>query len=161
MPNWAVVAAWTAVVTAMPTVLWRALVGFGLDLGTPAAWRARQDIPGSGTAYVLTLSALELAAAGLALRLVRPRGDIVPRWSPIRAGRRLGVRTVSLVALTGAVAVAVLCVLSMQNWPAVDPFAGEPTSGWKTLCAGCYLAALAWPPALVATVIGYAISRRC
>lgn len=159
MPRWAVVAAWTAVVTALPTVLWRALVGLGVDLGTPSSWRASQDIPGSGTAYVLTLSALELLAALLTLRLVRPGGDVVPRWSPIRAGRRLPTALVSLIALAGALALTTLCVLSIRYWWAVNPFAGQPSSGWSRLCSGCYLVALGWPPALVTTVIGYTVSR--
>ncbi|MDN5915586.1 MAG: hypothetical protein L0I76_10845 [Pseudonocardia sp.] len=160
VPKWAVASAWTAVVAALPTVLWRALVGFGLDLGTPDSWRAAQDIPGPGTAYVLTLSVLQLLAAVLALRLVRPGGDVVPRWSPIRAGHRLPAGLVCLIALTGAVVLTALCALSILNWSAVDPFAGEPGSAWSRLCAGCYLATLLWPSALVTSVIGYALSRR-
>jgi hypothetical protein len=159
VPTWAVAAAWTAVLAALPSVLWRALVGLGFDLGTPDAWRAAQDIPGTGTAYVLTLSAIQLLAALLALRLVRPGGDVVPRWSPILAGRRLPVWLVCLIALTGAAILAAICVMSILNWSAVDPFAGEPNSGWSSLSDSCYLAALLWPPALVTAVIGYALSR--
>lgn len=160
VPRWAVAGAWTAVGAALPTVLWRALVGFGLDLGTPDSWRAAQDIPGTGTAYVLTLSVLQFLAAVLALRLVRPGGDVVPRWSPVRAGRRLPTWLVCLIALTGAVALTALCAMSIQRWSAVDPFAGEPGSAWSRLCVCCYLATLLWPPALVTAVIGYALSRR-
>lgn len=160
VPRWAAVAAWTAVAAAVPTVLWRALIGFGVELGTPDAWRAEQGIPGSGTAYVLTLSALQLLAAVLVLCLVRPAGDVVPRWSPIRAGHRLPAVLVAVIALGGAVALAIVCALSIINWSAVDPFAGQPSSGWSRLCHGCYLATLLWPPALATTVIGYAINRR-
>jgi len=159
-PKWATVGAWAAVVAALPTVLWRALLGLGLHLGTPDSWRAAEKIPGSGTAYVLLLSTLELFAALLTLRLVQPDGDVVPRWSPIRAGRRLPRELVCLIALTGAVVLMALCVLSIVYWHAVDPFAGEAGSWWSRLCAACYLAALAWPPALVASVTGYLISRR-
>ena len=160
VPRWAVVAAWTSVVAALPSVLWRTLIGLGLDLGTPAAWRAEQDIPGAGTAYVLVLSAMQLYAALLALRLVRPGGDVVPRWSPIYARRRLPTWLVSLVALTGATLLAAMCAMGLDNWAAVDPFAGEPDSGWSRLSDLSYLAVLIWPPALVAAVTGYAISRR-
>lgn len=144
----------------MPTVLWRALLGFGLDLGTPASWRAAQKLPGSGTAYVLMLSALELLAAMLTLRLIRPNGDVVPSWSPIRAGRRLPTGLVCLIALGGAAVLVVLCALSIRHWGAVDPFAGEVSSWWSRLCDGCYLAALGWPPAVITSVMGYLISRR-
>lgn len=160
VPRWAVVAAWVAVLAALPSVVWRTLIGLGAELGTADAWRAEQDIPGAGTTYVLVLSAMQLVAAVLALRLVRAGGDVVPRWSPIHAGRRLPTWLVSLIALTGAAALAALCVMGLDNWAAVDPFAGEPTSGWSRLSDGCYLAVLLWPPALVITVIGYAASRR-
>ena len=147
-------------IAVLPTVIWRVLVGLGIDLGTPTAWRAAQQIPGSGTIYVSGLSALELGAACLTLLLARPAGDVVPRWSPIAAGRRLPMGVVTGVALAGALVVAVLCVLSIRSWPAVDPFAGVASSAWSTLCGGCYLAALLWPPALVVAVIGYVRSRR-
>lgn len=159
VPKWAVAAAWTAVVAALPTVLWRALVGLGLDLGTPGSWRAAQDIPGAGTAYVLSLSALQLFAALLTLRLVRAGQDVVPRWSPAGAGRRLPTAVVVATALAGAVALTAVCVLSIRNWSAVDPFAGQPSSLWSKLGGGCYLAALVWPPALVTTVVGYIVGR--
>lgn len=159
-PRWAAAAAWLAVIAAAPTVIWRMLVGLGLDLGTPAAWRAAEQIPGSGTLYVLGLSVVELCAACLTLLLVRPGGDVVPRWSPIAAGRRLPMGVVAAIALAGAVVVTVLCVLSIRSWPAVDPFAGMASSAWSTLCGACYLAALVWPPALVVAVIGYVGTRR-
>ena len=145
---------------ALPSVLWRTLIGLGLDLGTPAAWRAEQDIPGAGTAYVLVLSAMQLYAALLALRLVRASGDMVPGWSPVYAGRRLPTWLVALVALTGATLLAALCAMGIDNWAAVDPFAGEPESGWSRLSDVSYLAVLVWPPALVTAVIGYVTSRR-
>ena len=160
VPRWAAAAAWTTVLAALPTSLWRVLVGFGVDLGTPATWRAEQDLPGTGTAYVCLLSVLQLLAAVLALRLVRSGGDRVPGWSPIRAGRQLPTIVVCLFAVSGAVALAALCVLSITNWSAVSPFTSEPSSGWSWLCTGCYLALLLWPPALLVSVIGYAIGRR-
>lgn len=160
VPAWAVPTAWTAVLASLPTVLWRALVGLGVPLGTPAVWRAGEQLPGTGTAYVLGLSVVECLAALLTLRLVRPNGDVVPRWSPIGPGRRLPTAAVSLTALGGVVALVLICVLSVRSWSVVDPFAGQIASGWSRLCAGCYLAALLWPPAVVATVIGYVKGRR-
>jgi hypothetical protein len=158
-PRWAVWAAWAAVIAALPTVIWRALVGIGVDLGTPPLWRVREHIPGTGTLYVLGLSAGELFAALLTLRLIRSGGDVIPRWSPIGPGRRLPVAVVASTALSGAAALVIVCILSIRSWSAVDPFAGQVGSGWSVLCTGCYLAALLWPPALVASVIGYILGR--
>lgn len=159
-PRWVTATAWTAVLAALPTVMWRVLVGVGLDLGTPETWRAEEHLPGTGTAYVLMLSALELLAVVLTLRLARPGADRVPSWSPIRAGRRLPATAVCLVAGCGLVALAIVCVLSVVNWSAVDPFAGDHTSAASWLCTDCYLSALLWPPALLITLIGYVIGRR-
>ncbi|WP_280236479.1 hypothetical protein [Nocardia cyriacigeorgica] len=160
VPRWGVVAAWIAFLAALPTVLWRVVLGMGFDLGTPDAWRAEQVIPGAGTAYVLGLAALQLLAALAVVRMVRPGGDRVPRWSPILAGRRVPTALVCGIALTGAAILVALCAMSIHHWSNVDPFAGEPDSAWNSVCTGCYLAVLLWPPALVIAVIGYAISRR-
>jgi hypothetical protein len=160
MPRWTAAAAWTAVLAALPTVVWRILVGFGLQLGTPAPWRANEHIPGTGTAYVSMLSAVELLAAILTLRLACPGGDRIPGWSPIQRGRRLPATVVCVIALSGVGALVILCALSVANWSAVNPFAGEPDSHWSRLCTGSYLCALVWPPALLASVVGYAADRR-
>ncbi|MDT8911600.1 hypothetical protein [Amycolatopsis sp. PS_44_ISF1] len=149
MPKWVKVCAWAAVAAALPTVLWRAVVGFGLPLGTPQSWRAFQHIPGSGTAYVLTLSAIQLLAALATLRLARPEGDRLP-W-----GRRLPRWGVAAIAFGGAAVLFVLCALSAVNFGRVDPFAGRAWDGWRALCLGCYLCAPLWPVFLLVTTVGY------
>jgi hypothetical protein len=148
------------VAAALPTVLWRVIVGLGGRLGTPASWRAAEHIPGPGTAYVLVLSLLELAAALLTLLLAHPRGDRLPGWRPIAPGLRVPAPLVAAIALTGAAVVVFLCVASAINWCNVDPFAGAPFSGWAALCWGCYAAAPLWPIFLIATTLGYLRSHR-
>jgi hypothetical protein len=155
VPRWVPACAWLAVVAALPTVLWRAVVGLGADLGTPGHWRAAQHLPGSGTVYVLALSLIQLAAALLTLRLIRPRGDRVPGW-----GVRLPAWVVAVIAFTGAAVLVFLCVASAINWGNVDPFAGAPFTGWAGLCLACYLVAPLWPLFLIATTVGYLRSRR-
>ena len=155
MPRWVLVCAWLAVAAALPTVLWRAVVGFGADLGTPARWRAAEHIPGSGTVYVLALSLIQLVAALLTLLLIHPRGDRLP-------GRdvRLPAWVVGVVASVGAAVLVFLCVGSAVNWGKVDPFAGAPFTGWAALCRACYLVAPLWPVFLIATTVGYLRLRR-
>lgn len=155
------VCAWLAVAGALPTVLWRVLVGFGLTLGTPEWWRTAQELPGSGTAYVLTLSSVQLAAALATLLLIHPRGDRVPRWSPITPGARLPASVVGTIALTGAAILVWLCVASAINWDAVDPFSdADGWNGWAVLARSCYAVAPLWPVFLTATTIGYLRGRR-
>jgi hypothetical protein len=138
----------------MPTVLWRAIVGLGARLGTPASWRAAEHIPGPGTAYVLVLSALELAAALLTLLLAHPHGDHLPGWSPIAPATRLPAPLVATIALAGAAVLVFLCVASAINWGNVNPFAGAPFSVWAGLCWGCYAAAPLWPIFLITNRFG-------
>jgi hypothetical protein len=154
------VSAWLAVAAALPTVLWRVVVGFGAQLGTPEQWRAAEHIPGSGTVYVLVLSLLQLAAALLTLLLVHPRGDHVPGWSPIAARAQLPAPLVAAIALLGAAALLFLCVASAINWGNVDPFAGVRFTGWAALCWASYAAAPLWPIFLIITTLGYLRSRR-
>ena len=156
MARWVLVCGVGTILVAVPTVIWRALVGFGLTLGTPESWRRAEQIPGIGTNYVLTLSAFQLTAALLTLVLIVPDADRVPRWTSVAAGRRAPLRVVVGTGLLGAVLVAVLCLLSVINWVHVDPFRDAITvSGWSYLCWGCYLVAPAWPVLLTATVVGY------
>ena len=145
--SWVRVCAWIAVAAALPTVLWRAVVGFGATLGTPANWRAAEHIPGGGTVYVLVLSVIQLVAALLTLLLVYPNGI------------RLPARVVAAIALAGAAVLVFLCVASAVNWGKVDPFATAPFSGWAALCWACYAVAPLWPVFLVVTVVGYLRER--
>lgn len=149
-----------AIAAALPTVIWRVLVGLGATLGTPESWRRSEQLPGSGTSYVIGLSALQLAAALLTLVLVVPGADRVPRWSPVAAGRRMPRSLVVGVSLIGSLALMLVCVLSVINWRSVDPFHDAATvSDWSVLCWACYAAALAWPVLLIATTLGYWRSR--
>lgn len=52
-PRWAVAAAYAAVLSVLPSAVWRVAVGFGADLGMPQAWRGYQQVPGAGTVYVV------------------------------------------------------------------------------------------------------------
>lgn len=149
-----------AILAALPTVVWRAVVGVGLTLGTPTSWRRAEELPGSGTAYVMTLSVVQVAAALMTLLLIVRGADRVPRQSPIAAGRRLPASFIVGTSLTGAAVLGVLCILSAVNWGRVDPFRdAETVSAWSWLCWACYLVTPAWPLLLVATTLGYRRAR--
>lgn len=150
-----------AIATALPTVIWRVVVGAGVSLGTPASWRQSEHLPGAGTTYVVMLSAIQLAAALATVVLFAPGRDRVPRWSPVAAGRRLPTHLVVGVSLAGTAVLATLCVLSALHWSTVDPFRdAHAVSGWSYLCWACYAAAPAWPVLLLVTTLGYWRARR-
>ncbi|UVY85135.1 hypothetical protein NLU66_05925 [Brachybacterium sp. NBEC-018] len=146
--------AFLAFLLALPTVIWRALPGLGLDLGTPEAWRALQHLPGEGTGYVLGLSAVQLAAAACCLLLAVDVRRVTPSLLGPRLGRALP-RLIGGVGLLGALLLAAIVVFSVLAWDRVDPFAGQPADAWSLLCLACYLAAAAWPVVLAPVAIGY------
>lgn len=149
-----------AIAAALPTVAWRALLGLGFELGTPAGWRNAQNLPGSGTSYVLTLSALQLCAALLTLVLILPHGDRVPPWRRTDPSRRLPMTLVVGCSGIGTVLLGYLCIASAVNWSHVDPFSDAPSTAWAWLCWACYAAAPLWPVLLAVTTVGYVRTRR-
>lgn len=158
MPQWIIVCAWASFFVALPTALWRILPAIGVPLGTPEAWRAFQDFPGSGTWYALGLSALQLAAAGCCLLLSLNIQRVLPPRTPPRVARTAPIIG-GIAGLVGAAILAYLVVASIINWPLVDPFGGQPYDGWAWLCAACYLTAVPWPVLTAAASVGY-LARR-
>ncbi|HEY5821314.1 MAG TPA: hypothetical protein VIT20_05030 [Propionibacteriaceae bacterium] len=158
-PRWAFIAAWSTVACVVPSGLWRTAVGLGAPLGWSAEHLALERIPGFGTAYVIGLSLGSLLASALTLGLVYRWGERFPDWVPGLGGRQLPVVPVVVVALLGALVVALICVLSIVNWDSVSGFADRPDSGWARLMMACYLPALLWAPLLAAVTVVYARRR--
>lgn len=154
-PRWARVAAWATVACVTPSAVWRVAVGFGADLGWSERQLDRQDIPGSGTVYVVALSVLSLGAAGMTLMLVRRGADRLPSWVPGVGGRRMPAAVVVTIACAGAAVVAWICALSVANWDRVNGFADQPDSGWAAVMVACYAPALLWAPLLLAVTADY------
>jgi hypothetical protein len=154
-PTWAVVVAYGAVFSVVPSAVWRIALGLGAELGTTQAWRDFQDVPGSGTWYVVGLSVLSVAAASLTLGLIYQWGEAVPRWVPIVGGRP--IPTLAVVALTtvGAFAVLAVGVNSLVNWNRIIGLKGRPEPGWYELATAAYLPALLWGPLLLAATGAY------
>ncbi|OLF10691.1 hypothetical protein BLA60_16135 [Actinophytocola xinjiangensis] len=151
--------AYGAFAAAVPTALWRIVLAAGPTLGTPARWRAAQDIPGTGTWYVLTLSVLQLLAAACAFALVVDVRRLTPRWTPEWLRRRAGT-LVGVAGIAGSGLLLLIVGMSVIAWDKVDPFAGQPYDGWAWLCLGSYLCAALWPVLLMPASIGYLAHRR-
>lgn len=127
-------------------------------MGTPEEWRAFQNLPGTGTWYVITLSVLQLLAAACCLALAVDARRIVPKWAPSWA-RPAAPYIVGVSGLVGAAALSVIVVMSTIAWDKVDPFAGQDYDGWAWLSLACYLVAVLWPLTLAPASIGY-LARR-
>lgn len=84
VPRWAVLAAHAVPLVTLPSGLWRIAV----VAGVPLLPQAVQDW-GEGL-YIVMLSVVAECLALLTLGLVRPWGEVVPRWIPLIGGRGCG-----------------------------------------------------------------------
>ena len=154
-PRWAVLAAYAAIVSVVPSGLWRTAVGLGVPLGWSDAQLRSQHIPGDGTRYVISLTGLSVGAALLTLGLIYRWGEVVPRWIPALGSRRIPPLVVVVASTAGALVVMDLGIASVVHWHNVSGFADRPDSGWATLMALCYAPALLWGPLLIAATLAY------
>jgi hypothetical protein len=142
VPTWARVAAWAVPLTTIPSIAWRmvslldGLIGgddpcFGL--GAPL-WEKL---------YLLAvLPSVQLGLALLTVGLIRPWGEVFPRWMPVLGGRRVAVSFAVGAATTGAVLVGCGCgaAWSWTCWEAIErpraPSRLDARSRAGTSCAG-------------------------
>ncbi|MFJ6385192.1 hypothetical protein ACIQI7_34960 [Kitasatospora sp. NPDC092039] len=158
-PRWARLAAGAAVLTTIPSGLWRIVFGFGVPVGfsgaTAAAYAEHQ--PGWGTVYCVALSALTEALAFLTVGLVRPWGLVAPRWIPLIGGRRVRPLAAIVPALLGS---AILTFVGLEGlsgrWAAnlAEPDSPHGFAAWVMTLA--YLPLVAWGPLLGAVTLDYA-----
>lgn len=123
--------------------------------------------------YVLVLSALGEGAALLTLGLVKPWGEVVPRWIPLLGGRRIPIKAAVVPAATGAALLAAICAYFFANLlffhlhftPMVGPHGGQhprlDITGWpKAFLLACYVPLLLWPVLVAACTVAYRQRRR-
>ncbi len=150
----AVVAAHLVPLVLLPSGIWRILLGCGLSMGFSEGSLDGQGFPGRGTVMVVFLTLLTEALALLTFGLVRPWGEVVPRWVPVLKGRRIPAAPVVVVATAGGVLLTVIWVFALGNVFAggLDEITGR---GWHALAVACYLPALAWGPLLLWVTFHY------
>ncbi|RZQ62307.1 hypothetical protein [Amycolatopsis suaedae] len=159
VPRWAVIAAWAVPVAALPSAGWRFVTAVSAMAGD-----GNPCIPGEHTVwealYPPALSVLQLGAALLTVGLVRPWGEVFPRWLPWLGGRRVPVTFAAGVAVAGAIYLAVsLLVPLLDPGPALPVPAGCEIPGWDGALR-FYLPLYLWPPLLLAVTAHYVYRRR-
>ncbi|MEV7567994.1 hypothetical protein [Streptomyces tanashiensis] len=162
VPRWAVRVAHTIPLCVLPSGLWRVALVLGL-----AGYDADYDWAVWERPYVIGLSLVSEGLALLALGLVRPWGEVVPRWVPGLRGRRIPIPAAVVPAALGAALIMLLCAYAVLNqiFGFVEPLnengEGSPTSGpaawalWAT-----YAPLLAWGPLLAVLTVAYHRRRR-
>jgi hypothetical protein len=157
-PRWADRAARLAVLTTVPSGLWRVALGVGVPLGFHGALKRLFDshMPGWGTAYVIVLSALAETLAFLTVGLVRPWGRVAPRWLPWIGGRRIHPLAAAVPATLGAIAVTLITwAAALGGWQHEMSNPDSPHGAAGVLMTLCYAPLLLWGPLLGAVTVDF------
>ncbi|MEU5157433.1 hypothetical protein [Glycomyces sp. NPDC021274] len=122
-PRWAVRAAWASALSStvgfIPIhAVWAAGIPLWADPDKFKDWYVE-----GGGPYLFVLSGLATLAGILALSLIRPWGQIFPRWVPLLAGRKVPRRTLSGTAF--AVSVFLLGYTGWAAWLTAADFTDE------------------------------------
>lgn len=152
--RWVVVAAQVAALTAVPSGIWRITMGFGIPVGF--------DTTGLGAPgwFSVVCVAMGLGIEGLTmltLGLVRPWGEVVPRWIPVVGGRRVPPLAAVIPAALGSIA---LMLLSIPNAKGFGGAEGAPTGLALVVMDACYAPLLLWGPLLGVVTVSYYRRRR-
>ncbi|MET9022628.1 hypothetical protein ABZV93_21870 [Actinopolymorpha sp. NPDC004070] len=163
-PRWAVRTAHLITVILLPSGLWRVAVALGLSMGISNAAGVDASlgfVPGWQAVAILGLTALSEGVGLLSLGLVRPWGEVFPRWMPLIGGRRVPPLGATVLAATGAVALTAIWTFATVNFFVLTVF-GPPGKGfafvngwWEALLIACYLPLLLWGPLLFALTWAY------
>ncbi|MFB4319988.1 hypothetical protein [Actinomadura sp. 21ATH] len=158
-PRWAVRAAHAAAVAPLPAGLWRIAMAAGVPVGFDRAWLDRADIPGRGSVWPVVLSLAAEGCALLALGLVRPWGERVPRRFPFIGGRRVPPYAAVVPAAAASVLLTAFGVAFGLKIAAVlaggtdDP--SFPDGAAAAVMALLYVPMILWGPLLAAATVAY------
>lgn len=152
-PRWAVIAAHVAALTPVFACLWRLPLMFGASMGMPDAFMA--DLMShpfwQRAAYLIGLGLASDGLAFLTIGLVRPWGEVLPRWVPYAGGRAIAPAPVVAIAVAGGLAATALFTVGAIGWP------GNVTelNGWTVLMTACYAPLVLWGPLVLAVTCAY------
>ncbi|MFG2546325.1 hypothetical protein ACGFOM_28200 [Streptomyces sp. NPDC048594] len=136
----------------MPSALWRLAVMLGVPLGLAESEYDAMLVPGWGYLVVPMLSVFQESLAFLTLGLVRPWGEVWPRWIPYLRARRIPVLAAAVPAALGALACTVYGVLFV--WTTLHTDMAITPWGERVMTA-CYVPILAWGPLLAIVTTHY------
>ncbi|TXS41974.1 hypothetical protein [Streptomyces sp. OR43] len=150
-PRWAVRCAHLAALVVLPTGLWRIALVLGFPAGYTAEGFEAFATPGA-KAWMLFLSVVTELLALLTVGLVRPWGEVLPRWIPRVGGRTVHPLAATVPALTGAVCLTALWAPMAWWW--TFPHADMTHTG-HTVVGLLYQPLILWGPLLGAVAVSY------
>ena len=148
--------------SVLPAGVWRVVLGCGVTMGFNRAALEANEMPGWGTASVVFLTVLTEGLALLTLALVRPWGEVVPRWVPRLRGRRIPRGVVVVPATIGGILLTLIwgfAFAGLLGWNGSTVWDEISGTGWRSLMIGCYVPALFWGPMLLWLTRAYARRR--
>lgn len=154
-PRWARRAAWLAVLTTVPSGLWRMAMAVEIPVG--ASDQIRHELygfPGWGTAYVFGLTFVLVGLALLTLGLVQRWGEVVPHWISFVGARRVPPLAAVIPAGAGAVALTLLWVSTVSNVGTIWDLYGLEGAE-RVMMMACYAPLLLWGPLLASVTVSY------
>jgi hypothetical protein len=141
----------------VPSGLWRIALGVGIPVGFTGDLAELYHAPGWITPYVLALTLAAEAAALLTLGLVKPWGELLPRWVPLVGGHRVPTLVGVAAAAAGVAVLATIAVPIVAAWNGPqnmgDPDAPHGLAG--LIMTASYAPQLAWPPLLAVLTAHY------
>lgn len=154
VPRAATIVAHVIPLVVLPSAVWRTVLSLGVPMGFPPAMLLADQIPGWGTVSLAVLTVLTEAFALSSYALVRPWGEVVPRWVPRLRGRRIPPWVVTAPAMLGAVLLTIIWTYALTGVinGRLDEVSG---TGWRALLIGCYAPALLWGPMLWWLALAY------
>ncbi|MGN5635589.1 hypothetical protein [Streptomyces sp. AC154] len=156
-PRWAIRAAHVAALVTLPSGIWRLLLAAGFTAGYTEAGYEAMGFSGWGAVYVVGLTLGGELLALLTLGLVRPWGEVLPRWIPLVGGRRPNPRAVTVAAGVGA-GLLTLLLAQFAFWFAFPH--PDMTPLGSTVAGILYLPLVAWGPLLAAVTFAHHRRRR-
>lgn len=150
-PRWAVRAARLTPWVVLPSGLWRMALVLGYPAGyTDAGFEDFQSI--GAKVWMLALSVICELAAFLTVGLVRPWGEVVPRWIPLIGGH--GVRPMAAVVPAALGALVMTVLWADVPWWWTYPHDDMTPTG-NLVVGVLYQPLILWGPLLAAVTISY------
>jgi hypothetical protein len=107
--------------------------------------------------YVVCLTLFSEAVALIAFGLVKPWGEVAPRWIPFIGGRRVAPYAAIIPAVVGGLSLIAIWTFGFRD-VFTDHFIPFSSTPWKALMISCYAPLQLWGPALL--VLTWAYYRR-
>jgi hypothetical protein len=158
-PRWAVRLAHVIPLLTLPSGLWRLGLAAGSSMGVLDAAGRPVHAQGGEVWYVIGLSLFSEAVALTAFGLVKPWGEVVPRWIPLIGGRRVAPIAAVVPATLGSFALIAIWTYGFR-----DVFSGQflpfASDAAAALMISCYAPLNLWGPALLVLTWAYWRRRR-